>query len=161
MSTVRKATQSDRQDVWRLLLQSHSENGLFSLSPRKVDYLLDRVLNPELIHPEDQGPRGVIGVIGDAGSLEALCFVILGSFWYSEEYHLEELMVFVDPEFRHSEHAKSLIEWMKHTSDTLGIKLVTGIMSNHRTEAKVRMYQRHLPKVGAFFMYPNSTKTLQ
>ena len=163
MSTVRKATMEDRQQVWRLLLQSHTENGIFPLSPKKVDYLLDRVLSPEIIHPMDQGPRGEIAVIGPEGALEAMCFVLIGSFWYSDEVHLEELLIYIDPEFRKSTHAKTLIEWMKTTADCLGIKLFTGVVSNHRTEAKVRLYERQLPKVGAFFLYPdnNSNKRLQ
>jgi GNAT superfamily N-acetyltransferase len=159
--TVRIATQTDRQEIWRLLLQSHNENGLFTLSPRKVDFLLDRVLNPQLIHPEDPGPRGEIAIIGEPGALEALAFILIGSFWYSEDFHLEELIVYVSPEYRKEGHAKNLIEWMKATADTLGIKLITGVMSNHRTEAKVRLYERQLPKIGAFFMYPNGPRTLQ
>ncbi len=66
-------------------------------------------------------------------------------------HHLEELIVFTDPEHRKSNHAQALIQWMKDQVKNTGLPLMTGIMSNHRTEAKVRLYSRMLPKVGAFF----------
>lgn len=154
-SIVRVAKQDDRQEIWRLFLQGHRENGQFNLAPEKVDYFLTRALVPEAIPAWDTGPRGAIGVIGDVGALEALVFVTIGSYWYSHDRHLEEFIVYVDPECRKSTHARSLVSWMKHQSDLTGLPLVTGIISNERTEAKVALYSRMLPKVGAFFLYGN------
>jgi hypothetical protein len=153
-SIVRRATPEDYQDIWRLFLMAHNENGLFSLSPHKVDYFLKRALAPNQILPGDNGPRGEVAVIGAVGQLEAICFVILGSFWYSDDMHLEELIVYVDPERRRSHHARELILWMKKAADEIGIPLFTGVMSTLRTEAKVRFYERFVPKIGAFFFYP-------
>lgn len=154
-SIIRAATLSDHQEVWRLFLQAHSENGIFKLAPAKVEFFIQRALNPGAIHPADTGPRGQIVVIGPPGKLEAICFVLIGSFWYSEDRHLEELLVYVDPEYRASGHAKALIDWMKKTAEGLGLKVLSGIISNTRTEAKVRLYKRQMPCVGAFFLYPN------
>jgi hypothetical protein len=81
-------------------------------------------------------------------------FVLLSSFWYSEEIHLEELLVYVDPECRKSNHAWACIEWMMDLSDNLGVPLLTGIISKHRTAAKIRLYDRMLPRIGAFYFYP-------
>lgn len=153
-SVVRQAHPEDHQQIWRLLLQAHTENGLFKLSPQKVEFFVQRALNPHLIPPWDEGPRGTIGVIGTPQQLEALCFVLIGQFWYSDEYHIEELIAYVDPEFRHSEHSQALIKWMKELAEDTGIKLLTGIMSTIRTDAKVRLYRRQLPQIGAFFLYP-------
>lgn len=152
-SAVRIAGPDDRQEIWRLFLQSHRENGQFTLAPEKVDWLLHRTLVPQAISPNDIGPRGVIGVIGAVGALEALSMLIIDSYWYTDDKHLSEYLVFVDPECRKSGHAKAMIEWMKHESDVIGLPLVTGIISNIRTEAKVRLYRRMLPPIGAFFMY--------
>jgi len=152
-SVVRVARPEDHQEVWRLFLQGHRENGQFNLAPEKVEFFLSRALYPEMIPEWDTGPRGAIGVIGDIGALEALVFVTIGSYWYSHDRHLEEFLVFVDPECRKSNHARALVEWMKTQSDRTGLPLVTGIISNHRTEAKVALYSRMLPKVGAFFLY--------
>lgn len=130
---------------------AHKENSMFSLAPEKVQWLMQRILNPENIPEGDTGPRGVIGVIGPKGSLEGLVFLLIGQFWYSTERHLEEIVVFTDPECRKSNHAQALVTWMKDQVELTGLPLLTGIMSNHRTEAKVRLYSRMLPKVGAFF----------
>ena len=153
-SVVRKAIAADAPEIWRLFLMGHRENGVFQLSPSKVDYFLNRALHPDQIAINDGGPRGQIGVIGTPGKLEAIVFLILGSFWYSEDIHLEELLVYVDPECRRSEHAKACIGWMKKTADDLEVKLLTGIISKDRTEAKIKLYDRHLPRIGAFYLYP-------
>lgn len=152
-SIVRRACAVDHSEIWRLFLQCHNENGIFKLAPDKVEFFLQRALYPEMIPPGDMGPRGEIVVIGPPGKLEAICFVLLGQFWYSHDRHLEELLVFVDPEYRKSNHAKEIINWMKKTADDLGIPVLSGIMSNHRTEAKCRLYARQLPKIGEFFLY--------
>src|SRR5208337_2845143 len=89
----------------------------------------------------------------DVGDLEALVFVAIGTYWYSHDRHLEEFIVYVDPECRQSGHARALISWMKLQSDRSGLPLITGIMSNHRTQAKVRLYSRMLQPIGAFFTY--------
>src|SRR5258705_4246356 len=155
-SIVRRAIAADIPEIWRLFLMGHRDNGLFPLAPSKVDHFLNRAIYPDQVMSNDNGPRGQIGVIGSPGKLEALVFVILGQWWYSEEIHLEELIVYVDPEYRVSGHAKACIQWMKDTADNLQIKLVTGIMSTERTQAKIRLYERYLPRVGAFFVYPMS-----
>lgn len=150
-SIVRIATQADWQEIWRLFLAGHRENGMFELAPEKVDWWLNRMLCPLPVW--DTGPRGAIGVIGDVGKLEGLVFVTFGCFWYTNQRHIEEFIVFVDPESRHSGHAKALVNWMKEQSLATDLPLMTGIISNDRTEAKVRLYSRMLPKVGAFFLY--------
>jgi len=150
-SVVRIATADDAQEVWRLFLQGHRENGLFTLSQEKVQWFLNRVLYPEMIPPGDVGARGVIGVIGSPGALEGLVFLTIGTYWYSHEKHIEEFLVYVDPECRKSDHAQALVQWMKDQVEITGLPLLTGIISNHRTEAKCRLYRRMLPKIGEFF----------
>jgi hypothetical protein len=137
--------------VWRLLMESHSENALFPLAEDKVSWFVKRVIFPESIPPDDAGVRGIIGTIGPLGALEGLVFLTIGSYWYSHAKHIEEFMVYVDPRHRRSEHAKALVSWMKSQVELTGLPLVTGIMSTTRTEAKVRLYERMLPKIGAFF----------
>lgn len=160
-SIVRKATPDDTPEIWRLFLQGHRENGAFTLSPQKVEFFMTRALHPERIAATDTGLRGQIAVIGPPGRLEAIVFVVIGSFWYSDEYHLEELLVYVDPECRRSEHAKQCIEWMKRTADNLGLKLLTGIISKDRTAAKIKLYDRYLPRIGAFYLYPMDNPELK
>src|SRR4051812_4768115 len=138
-SLVRVAKAADYPEVWRLLMLGHEENSLFPLAPDKVQWMVIRMLASESIHPDDTGVRGVIGVIGQ-GTLEGLALIITGSFWYTHAKHLEELIIFVDPEHRKSDHAKSLLGWAKSLPETTGLPLLTGILSNTRTEAKCRLY---------------------
>jgi GNAT superfamily N-acetyltransferase len=129
----------------------HNENGLFPLAPDKVEFFLQRALNPSLIQPGDTGPRGVIGVIGPVGALEGIVFVTISCFWYTHAKNLDEFIVYVDPECRKSGHARALVEWMKNQVEITGLPLMTGIISNTRTEAKCELYRRMLPKIGEFF----------
>lgn len=153
-SIVRSAGPEDRAEIWRLLRLLHAENAMFSMSERKVNFYLDRLLHPENIDPSDSGPRGFIGVIGKPGQLEAGIMMTVGSIWYSEELNLDEHFNFVDPSHRASNHAKSLIKYAKHCVDEVGIRLVIGILSTKRTAAKVRLYEREMTAAGAFFIYP-------
>lgn len=159
-SVVRVAKPGDRLEVWRLFLQGYQENALFKLAVDKIDWLLTRILNPELIHPADTGLRGIIGVIGPEGALEGICVLAIAEYWYTREKHLEEFLVYTDPEFRASNHAKALVEWMKHQTDVTGVPLLTGIISKERTEAKCRLYRRLVPKVGEFFLYSGKGSTI-
>lgn len=151
-SKVRNAGPDDYPELWRLFLQNHKENGLFPLAPEKVQWVLNRVLYPQAIPLGDTGLRGVVGVIGPVGALEAVVFVTISEYWYSHQKHLEEFMVYVDPECRKSGHAVALVDWMKSQSRITELPLLTGIMSNDRTEAKCRLYRRMLPKIGELFM---------
>ena len=153
-SIVRIAKPIDAPEIWRLFLQTHHENGMFQISPHKVTQLMDRALHPERIPPHDTGVRAQIGVIGPQGRLEAVVFILISSFWYSDDLHLEELLLYVDPECRASRHANALLQWMKDLADNLKIPLLTGIISTTRTEHKIRLYDRKLPRVGCFFFYP-------
>lgn len=152
-SIVRVAGPADHQEIWRLFLQGYRENGQFSLAPEKVEWFISRALYPETIPPWDAGIRGVIGVIGDVGALEAVTFVCIGSMWYSHDKYLEEYIIFVDPECRRSFHARALIKWLKERSEQTMLPLLTGPVSNIRTEAKISLYNRMLPKLGEYFLY--------
>lgn len=151
-SVVRLALPEDAKEIWRLFLQGHRENGMFTLAPEKVTWFLSRALCPETIQLGDTGPRCVIGVIGPIGSLEGLIFLTITQQWYSNDYHMEEWMVYTDPEHRRSHHVQALVEWMKSQVEIQQMPLITGIISNVRTEAKCRLYRRMLPKAGEFFV---------
>lgn len=149
---VRVAKIDDFDEVWRLFLHAYEENAILPLSERKAAWHIKRALEPEKIAPDDTGMRGVIGVIGDPGDLEAAVFLTIGSYWYTEHLHIEEYVLLVDPLYRKSGHAKTMIHWMEQQVREVGLPLVTGILSNHRTEAKCRLYGRLLPKSGEFFV---------
>lgn len=153
-SIVRNPTAADHLEVWRMLMQDHNENGIFPMDASKVDWLIWRLLNPDSIAPQDTGTRGVMGVIGPQGALEAVAAVVIASSWYSNHLCLNDLVVYVDPNYRHSGHAKALIEWMKSQSTETGIPLISGVVTKERTQAKCRLYQRQMPvKLGEYFLH--------
>lgn len=148
-SIVRVAQPSEEQDVMRLCRSLHEENGIFDIDEDMVRAMLLRAFNRQ---------GGIIGVIGEPGHLEAAIYMLLSHHWYSREPHLEELFNYVVPEFRKTSHAKSLIAFAKRCSEEMNLKLVIGVVSNIRTEAKVRLYQRQLgTPAGAFFVFPGKT----
>jgi len=65
LSVVRSARPEDKSEVWRLFRACHRENGMLPIAEKKVDYYIDRLLDPINITAEDIGPRGLIGVIGE------------------------------------------------------------------------------------------------
>jgi hypothetical protein len=76
--------------------------------------------------------------------------------WYSDAQVLEEKAIFIHPDYRSAKggRARRLCEFSKRAADGLGIPLIIGVLSNHRTEAKVRLYERQFGKPsGAFFLY--------
>lgn len=152
MSEVRLATIKDKENLLKLCTMLHSENALFPMDEQLVSDKLDHALTAK---------GGIIGVIGTAGDLEACIYLELARLWYTRDFHLEEFWSFVRPDKRQSQHAKNLIAFAKKTTEQLRIPLLIGIVSNHRTEAKCRLYQRQLPKAGEYFLYNyNSEKTL-
>ena len=80
--------------------------------------------------------------------------------WYSDQDILEEKAIFIHPDYRNAKggRARRLVEFSKEASDYLKIPLIIGVLSNHRTEAKVRLYERQFGKAsGAFFLYNAQT----
>jgi hypothetical protein len=80
--------------------------------------------------------------------------------WYSNAWILEEKIIFVDPEFRNAKggRARRLCEFSKKVSDDLGIPLMIGVLSSHRTAAKIKLYERQFGEpAGAFFLYGAKT----
>lgn len=145
-SAVRLATPKDADAIFELCKMLHAENGLFPMDDDLVHETMQKGI-------EKQG--GILGVIGpEGGPLEGIIYMLISNFWYSRKPHLEELFNFVHPDHRKSDHAKALIEFAKKCAND-DIRLVIGVVSNTRTEAKVRLYERRLGKpAGAFFVYP-------
>lgn len=146
-SVVRLATPEDEAGIFHLCKLLHGENGLFPMDDELVEETIKNGITQN---------GGIIGLIGPPDALEGIIYLSISHFWYSRKPHLEELFNFVHPDFRRSDHAKALIDFAK--SCTSGnIRLVIGVVSNERTEAKVRLYERRLGKpAGAFFVYPTA-----
>jgi hypothetical protein len=145
---IRLASTVDMAEVMKLAIAAASENGFLNASAA----LLAKEIWPAL--NQDHGLCPVIGPPG--GAIEGLALLRIGAMWYSEATVVEEKAIFVYPEFRSARggRARRLCEFSKHVADSLGVPLLIGILSNTRTEGKVRMYKRIFGEpAGAFFLY--------
>ena len=142
---VHIAEPRDEEELMGLCRDLYSENGMFPLNEDKVRAMLRKAFNRE---------GGVLGVIGESGKIEGMIYMMVSTFWYSDQPHLEELFAYVVPEYRKTKNAKELMKFAKWCSDQSGFPLIIGVISNERTEGKVRLYQREFSKpVGNFFYY--------
>lgn len=149
---VRVATPQDLHSVLELAMMVASENGIFEPDMNMV--VAD-------IWPALNGERGLIGVIGDPGEpLQGFVLLRIGNLWYSPAEIIEEKTVFVAPKYRSAKggRARKLCEFSKKVSDELGLPLIIGVVSNHRTKGKEGLYNRLFgPPAGAFWLYGAKT----
>lgn len=150
--TIRIATTKDVHEVMQLALSACDENGFVNPNPVKL-------LND--IWPALEQKGGLVGAIGKPnGIIEGVILLRIGAMWYSDDIVLEEKAIFIHPDHRSAKggRARRLCEFSKQVADGLGIPLIIGVLSNHRTEAKVRMYTRMFGEPsGAFFLYRAKT----
>jgi hypothetical protein len=149
---IRVGTPEDIDEIMVVAMQATEENGFLEASPAKL---------VQEIYPALCQDHGIVGLIGPKdGAIEGIVVLRIGTMWYSEAPVVEEKAIFVHPEFRSARGARArrLCDFSKKVSDTLGIPLIIGVLSNNRTEAKVRMYERQFGKPsGAFFLYGAKT----
>lgn len=145
---VRIGTPEDVHPMMDLAMQACDENGFVDPNPQKLLAEIWPALNLD---------NGLVGIIQDeGGQLEGAILLRIGTMWYSDAQVLEEKAIFIHPDYRSAKggRARRLCEFSKKTADELGIPLIIGVLSNHRTEAKVRLYERQFGKPsGAFFLY--------
>ena len=144
---VRIAQLSDEPEIMLLLNQMHAEGGIMPLDQMAASAMFHRAFNRQ---------GGILGVIGEPGDIKAMIYLLISCYWYTTQYHLEELFNFVRPDMRKSKeaYAQRLIDFAKACSDEIGLPLTIGILTNIRMEGKVRLYQRELGvPAGAWFVY--------
>jgi len=145
---VRIGTEGDVHGVMELALEIVNEHTFVTPSPQKL--LAD-------IWSALMRDNGIIGIIGEPGKKPEGCVLLrIGKMWYSDEDVLEEKSIFIHKDFRSAKggRARKLCEFSKLVADGLDIPLIVGILSNNRTEGKVRLYRRQFGEpTGAFFLY--------
>jgi hypothetical protein len=148
--SVRFATVADADGVMACLRVMHEENGLFALAEDRVRDLIRLAVDDRA----ELTKRPIIGVIGPPGDIEATICLTLARLYYTDEYHLADMWNFIRPDCRRKMHIRALLQFAMECSDRVGVPLMSGVVSNKRTEAKVRIYRKHFgPYSGAFFVY--------
>ena len=149
---IRLGVSEDVHDVMELALSACDENGFVHPNPEKLLAEIWPALNYD---------RGLIGLIGPEGQKsEGAVLLRIGNMWYSDQEVLEEKAIFIHPDFRSAKggRARRLCEFSKQVADEFGLPLIIGVLSNHRTEAKIKLYERQFGKPsGAFFLYNATT----
>jgi GNAT superfamily N-acetyltransferase len=145
---IRIGTPDDIHGVMELSIMACAENGFINPDKKKLLNELWQALNLNY---------GLIGIIGkENGLMEGAILLRIGPMWYSNDMVLEEKAIFIHPDYRGAKdgRARYLVEFAKKTADDLGIPLLIGVLSNERTEGKIRLYERQFGKPsGAFFLY--------
>jgi len=142
---VRLATPEDEEEVIQLLHVLHAEGGLMPLDEMAAREMFQRAFHRK---------GAILGVIGEPGDIQAMIFLLISKFWYTTQFHLEELFNFIRPDKRKSDYASKMIEFAKKCANETKLPLVIGVLTNDRMEGKVRLYRRSLGyPAGAFFVY--------
>lgn len=148
--TVRFAAASDEDEIMRLMHAAFKEQPIFPLNEKKMRETIRACTLDDLVKR-----KGMVAVVGEPGALEGYLIAIFIPYWYTNEYHLEELSNFVHPDHRFAwkGHARSLIEFTKWFAEFCGVPLVMGIFSTKRLDGKIRLYERQVKKCGAVFVH--------
>ena len=146
--SIRIGSPEDVDSIMELALSACDENGFIEPNPTRLLGEIWPALN------FDHGLVGVIGKVGEPA--EGAVLLRIGQMWYSNHHVLEEKAIFIHPDYRSAKggRARRLCQFSKKVSDELGVPLIIGVLSNNRTEAKVKLYQRQFgAPSGAFFLY--------
>lgn len=147
---VRLADQEDISEIISILTDHIKENGNHPINDAKVINLISLYYNKS---------GGIIGVIGDRGErLKGIVVLVVSQIWYSDDYLLDEMSLYVRPEYRKSDYAKQLMKFAKKSSDTLDLELRMSVWSDARTEAKIKLYKRQFTLRGAYFSHNQKPK---
>lgn len=145
---VRVGTPDDIDEMMKVALEATTENGFVAPNQGKLLNDIWAALNRH---------EGIVGIIGAPGApIEGTILLRIGTLWYSDVRCVEEKCLFVREGFRdmQSGRARKLAEFAKAVSDELEMPLMIGVLSNHRTKAKVKMYERLFGEpAGAFFLH--------
>ena len=146
----------DIDDMMELAMLACSENGFVDPNPLRLLAEIWPALNRE---------KGIIGIVGVPGKKpQGAILLRIGQIWYSDQEILEERAVFIHPDYRSAKggRARKLCDFSKKVADELGLPLTIGVLSNHRTAGKIRMYERIFgAPAGAYFLYGTRTGAAQ
>lgn len=145
---VRVAVPADYPQIIAMGEKLHEENGHMEIDYPTAEAAIMQAINQQ---------QSIIGVIGPVGGIQGIVFLRIASFWNSRKLFAEELFLYVVPEFRKGTHnAKALLLWARESAKKLKLPLMIGVMSNERTRAKLRLYQKQLgAPIGGYFFVEN------
>ena len=153
--TVRLATPEDEAALFTLLGALRAENNTFG-------FQVDDAMIAEHIHQGTRAQGGIHGVIDapdQPGVLAGSIGIVWDKFWFSSEWGLAIIWLFVLPEYRKGHHyADDLLVWAKKIRADLEaaagqkVRMANSVISETRIEAKSRFWRRHSSRqIGIIF----------
>jgi hypothetical protein len=153
---IRIANTDDMDAIMAQAVMASEEAGVVNVDMSSVVREIWSALN------QDHGLCAVIGKPN--GPIEGFVLLRIGKMWYSDTSVLEEKVIFIHPDYRKAPggRAAKFCDFSKKVADRLGLPLLIGVSSTHRTAAKIRLYERHFGKQsGAFFLYNGNAGTAE
>ena len=125
---VKLAMPEDFPELMRLMLSANDEIGSYAPSMNKMSNLAAMHFN---------GSGAIIGLIHKPnGKCLGIIALMVSQPWYSDEFWLEEMLLFVEPESRKSTYAKQLMIFAKKAAEKLGLELRIGINTTVELDRK-------------------------
>lgn len=106
--------------------------------------------------------RGAVcGIVKSAdGVVAGVTLLVPMQWWWSQEWFLHEVVTYVHPDHRKSNHVDELLAFQKWVADTwtkqfgYRVYLQTGILSARRVWEKIALYRRKFWQAGIVCIYP-------
>lgn len=153
--TVRGGGPADEQAILDLLLLDVAENAA-RIAPPNEERILGHIQNAT------QRRGGLVGVIDSPdGKIVACCLMASMKWWWSEQIFVQELVLYVHPDHRQSNHLNDLLQFQRWAVDAwtkdfgFRVYLLCGVLGVHKVREKILMYRRKFRQAGAAFVYPS------
>lgn len=145
-ANIRLAVPEDEDIIMAMMNEAFVEQPIFPLDEDKM--------RAQIRFCTERKGGFVALAVGEKGELEGYLIACLYQYWYSSDWHLEELSNFVRPDCRKgTHHARDLIAFAKWFAEKMNVPLLMGIFSTQRLEAKIRLYKRQATYAGAVFVH--------
>lgn len=145
-ASVRIAAPADYERLLELGIEAQKDNAPASAS-------LEKMKEWAAVGTARDG-RHVVGVIdGPNGTLDGCIALVIGQPWYSDDWVIEDKMVFVRASRRASNHARDLINFAKWYAELLRLPLYMAVFPKYKWALKSLFFDRFLPRAGSFYLY--------
>lgn len=143
--TIRMAEAEDIPDALELCASLYHEEGvLFEIDPDKARAAIKSFVSNGV----------VVLAFSNDGEMVGCAAAVVDTMWWSKTPFLRCVFCYVLPEFRRSTFARDMLRSIKRAGEALGVKTVSDVLSERRTEGKCRLYQREFRELGKVFIYP-------
>ncbi len=99
------------------------------------------------------GWHAIAGIIEGEMGIEASIGIIVDRFDYSDDDHLSVKWLGVAPNYRTSNHGAKLLSFARWFQEGVGIPLFLELLTVRELQAKMHLYSRTLPQVGAQYSF--------